>query len=47
VGDLRRTVAAAAPSIGRAKARSGGGFALDLGDGSDALDADFQRHGAA
>ena len=47
VGDLRRKVAAAAPSIGRTKARSGGGFALDLGDGSDALDADFQRQGAA
>ncbi|WP_291396092.1 methyl-accepting chemotaxis protein [Devosia sp.] len=47
VGELRRRVAAAAPSIGQARPRSGGGFSLDLGDGPDALDADFHRQGAA
>ncbi len=47
VGDLRQKVAAAAPSMARSKPRSGGGFALDLGDASDPLDAEFHRQGAA
>jgi methyl-accepting chemotaxis protein len=57
-GDMREAVMASAPhmsprkSPAKASAKasaksSGGGFALDLDDGRDALDRDFVRHDAA
>ncbi len=48
---LREAVIAAAPHVaprkGAPKAKSNGGFDLDLDDGQDALDGEFSRRGAA
>ena len=42
----RATVTKTTPARARkmGNGRAGGGFALDMGDGADALDAEFQRH---
>src|SRR5690606_34589819 len=48
--DLRAAVLASAPHMQRATKKpkaSSGGFDLDLDDGSDALDEEFSRRGAA
>jgi methyl-accepting chemotaxis protein len=46
VAHLKESVLAQAPHMRAAAARPAGGFDLDLGDGSDELDAEFRR-GAA
>jgi methyl-accepting chemotaxis protein len=44
VAGLQEAVRSAAPSMRKGKTGSVGGFALDMGDGHDALDADFTRN---
>lgn len=49
VAELQAKVAAAAPALNKAKhnGKANGGFAFEMGDGPDALDAEFKRQGAA
>lgn len=49
VAELQAKVAAAAPALSKAKhnGKANGGFAFEMADGPDALDAEFKRLGAA
>jgi len=49
VAELQAKVAAAAPTLSKTKhgGKAKGGFAFDMDDGEDALDAEFKRQGAA
>lgn len=49
VAELQARVAAAAPTLGKAKSsvKANGGFAFDMSGSADALDAEFKRQGIA
>ena len=47
VASMQEAVKAAAPQMAKRKGKAGGGFALDMDDGRDALDAEFTRHQGA